>query len=193
MQYDASQAPAVKPGRLIYLMGPSGAGKDSLIDAVRPQLAQANVHVARRVITRSAEAQGEAAQSVSPARFHELLANDAFALHWQANDLAYGIPAHIDGWLRAGQAVLVNGSRAHLEQARRRYPDVLAVLLTVRPEVLRERLLKRGREDLEAIERRLARNAQVEVGEGVHIVDNSADLQLAVQRFMTLLSESGVL
>lgn len=49
-------------GRLIYLIGPSGSGKDSLLDAARPRLAKRGCRIVRRVITRSAEAVGEAAQ-----------------------------------------------------------------------------------------------------------------------------------
>lgn len=77
-------------GRLIYLIGPSGAGKDSLLDAARESLAGRGVRIARRVITRSAEAVGEAAHSVSPQEFERLEAQGAFALSWRANGLAYG-------------------------------------------------------------------------------------------------------
>ena len=139
-------------GRLIYLIGPSGAGKDSLLDAARAPLAERGVRIARRVITRSAEAIGEAAHSVSIEQFERLEAERAFALAWRANGLAYGIPAEIDAWLAAGEDVLVNGSRGYLPEARQRYPDLLAVLLTVEQDVLRERLLIRGRETPEQIE-----------------------------------------
>ncbi|WP_207863293.1 phosphonate metabolism protein/1,5-bisphosphokinase (PRPP-forming) PhnN, partial [Pseudomonas sp. 71_D] len=144
-------------GRLIYLIGPSGAGKDSLLDAARAPLAERGVRIARRVITRSAEAVGEAAQAVSAEEFARLEAEQAFALAWRANGLAYGIRAEIDAWLAAGEDVLVNGSRGYLPEARQRYPDLLAVLLTVEQDVLRERLLNRGRETPEQIEARLAR------------------------------------
>ncbi|HCA65435.1 MAG TPA: phosphonate metabolism protein/1,5-bisphosphokinase (PRPP-forming) PhnN, partial [Pseudomonas sp.] len=90
-------------GRLIYLIGPSGAGKDSLLDAARESLAGRGVRIARRVITRSAEAVGEAAHSVSPQEFERLEAQGAFALSWRANGLAYGIPAEIDEWLASGE------------------------------------------------------------------------------------------
>ena len=43
-------------GRLIYLMGPSGSGKDSLLQAAREPLR--GCRIVRRVITRSAEAVG---------------------------------------------------------------------------------------------------------------------------------------
>ena len=79
-------------GRLVYLMGPSGSGKDSLIDAARDALAQLDCVVARRVITRSAESVGEAAQGLTPLAFAELAREGGFALSWRANGLDYGIP-----------------------------------------------------------------------------------------------------
>ena len=195
MQHDASATRrTVNPGRLVYLMGPSGAGKDSLIDAARPELQRLNVHIARRVITRSAEAKGEDAIGVSPEQFQRLSAEGAFALQWQANGLAYGIPVQIDAWLAEGRTVLVNGSRAHLQQARDRYPNLLPVLLRVDHQVLRQRLLARGRETAQAIEQRLARAQQVRVEDGeVQVLDNSTSLADAVQRLLGLLREQGLL
>ncbi|MFK3817704.1 phosphonate metabolism protein/1,5-bisphosphokinase (PRPP-forming) PhnN [Pseudomonas sp. NPDC089407] len=194
MQHDASDRRS-GTGRLIFLIGPSGSGKDSLIDASREQLAAAGVEIARRVITRSAEAKGEAAHGVSAEQFATLLAQGAFAMHWQANGLDYGIPLQVDQWLQAGRAVLVNGSRAYLAQARRRYPHLLAVLVEVRPEVLRQRLLARGRESAEEVEQRLARNAglQTTTDPSVHVLDNSAGLEVAVAGLFTLLRKEGVL
>jgi len=118
-----------------------------------------NCEVARRVITRSAESVGEDAVGVTPAEFERLQSAGEFALAWHANGLDYGIPAEIDQWLKSGRHVLVNGSRGHLREAQERYPTLLPVLLTVRDEVLRERLLRRGREIREQIDQRLARNA----------------------------------
>ena len=193
MQHDASgKLPVV--ARLIYLIGPSGSGKDSLIDAARGHLQAAGVEIARRVITRSAEAKGEAALSVPPEHFEHMRGAGAFALHWQANGLCYGIPAQIDTWLASGRPVLVNGSRGYLAEARRRYPDLLAVGLRVSPEALRARLLARGREGVVEIEQRLARNASVlPYDDEVQVLDNSADLHATVQALLELLREQHVL
>ena len=194
MQHDASDRRS-GTGRLIFLVGPSGSGKDSLIDASREQLAAAGVEIARRVITRSAEAKGEAAQGVTPEQFDTLRAQGAFAMHWRANGLDYGIPRQVDQWLAAGRAVLVNGSRAYLPEARQRYPDLLAVLVEVKPEVLRQRLLARGRESAEEVEQRLARSARLQAAAdpSVHVLDNSSTLEAAVAAFVSLLRHQGVL
>lgn len=194
MQHDASDRRS-GTGRLIFLVGPSGSGKDSLIDASREQLAAAGVEIARRVITRSAEAKGEAAQGVTPEQFDTLRAQGAFAMHWRANGLDYGIPRQVDQWLAAGRAVLVNGSRAYLPEARQCYPDLLAVLVEVKPEVLRQRLLARGRETAEEVEQRLARSARLQAAAdpSVHVLDNSSTLEAAVAAFVSLLRDQGVL
>ena len=177
------------PGRLIYLMGPSGSGKDSVLQAASVPLAQRGCRIVRRVITRSAEARGEAAHSVSVDEFDRLERSGAFAMSWRANGLHYGIPREIDDWLAAGHDVLVNGSRKYLPEARRRYPQLIAVLLRVRPEVLRQRLLKRGRETLPEIEARLARNAHFADGLAGELVelDNSVSLETTVGRLLELL------
>ncbi|MDT4852371.1 Ribose 1,5-bisphosphate phosphokinase PhnN [compost metagenome] len=182
-------------GRLIYLIGPSGSGKDSLLVAVRETLEGEGCRVVRRVITRSAEAKGELAEAVSTEEFARRAERGDFAMSWYANGLSYGIPAVIDDWLAAGDDVLVNGSRGYLPEARRRYPHLLAVLLTVDDAVLRRRLHARGRESAEEIETRLARNAgfadTLLAGENpdLCLLDNSGDLDQTCQRLLRLIEE----
>ncbi|CAI8936883.1 ribose 1,5-bisphosphate phosphokinase [Pseudomonas sp. IT-P74] len=181
-------------GRLIYLIGPSGSGKDSLLDAARTRLAEHGCRIVRRIITRSAEAVGEAALGVSARQFADMEARDAFALSWHANGLSYGIPREIDDWLAAGQNVLVNGSRGHLQNTQLRYPDVLVLLLSVDQAVLRQRLLKRGRESVSEIDQRLARNARfneqlLAEDSAVHLLDNSGPLELTVERLLACIDE----
>ncbi|WP_341523699.1 phosphonate metabolism protein/1,5-bisphosphokinase (PRPP-forming) PhnN [Pseudomonas sp. G.S.17] len=176
-------------GRLIYLIGPSGSGKDSLLDAARDELARRGCRIVRRVITRSAEAVGEAAQAVSVEQFTAMQAQGEFALSWQANGLHYGIPKEIDEWLAQGSDVLINGSRGYLPQARQRYPDLLAVLLTVSEQALRQRLLARGRESAAEIDARLRRNAEFSgdvqaSAPGVFVLDNSGALEHSVEQLI---------
>ncbi|MDP9556368.1 UNVERIFIED_ORG: ribose 1,5-bisphosphokinase [Pseudomonas parafulva] len=177
------------------MIGPSGAGKDSLIDAARPQLAAARVEIARRVITRSPEAKGEAAVGVDAEQFERMKLQGAFAMHWQANGLQYGIPRQIDEWLAQGRSVLVNGSRGHLAQARIRYPDLLAIRVDVSLDILRQRLQARGRETQAEIDQRLARHVSLSdaADDGVRTVDNSTTLSTAVEALLGVLREEGVI
>jgi ribose 1,5-bisphosphokinase len=185
----------MQQGRLIYLMGASGAGKDSVIDASRGGLAERHIMVVRRTITRSAEASGEHALGVSREAFERMVGEGAFALHWEANGLCYGIPSNINAALAEGQWVLVNGSRSYLPQAVGKYPDLLAVMIAVSPSVLRSRLIGRGRETSGEIDARLARNARLSNVTGdwqggaqsMYTVDNSTTLQAASQVLLELI------
>lgn len=93
-----------------------------------------------------------------------------------------------------GHSVLVNGSRAYLSVARQRYPDLVAVGLVVSTQVLRQRLLARGRESTQEIEQRLARNSRLQAYDvGVHVVDNSGSLTSAVEALFALLRSEGMI
>ncbi|HLD64874.1 MAG TPA: phosphonate metabolism protein/1,5-bisphosphokinase (PRPP-forming) PhnN [Pseudomonas sp.] len=187
-------------GTLIYLIGPSGSGKDSLLQAAAPALTARGCRIARRVITRSAEAMGEDALAVTLEQFDALQAQGAFALSWRANGLAYGLPKQIDAWLADGDDVLVNGSRAHLGAAQEKYPGLLVVLLRVEDAVLRQRLLARGREGVEDIEARLGRNAQFQAELAawarsslkLHVLDNSGPLAHTVTQLLGVLGDAHV-
>ncbi|AZC32808.1 ATP-binding protein PhnN [Pseudomonas chlororaphis subsp. piscium] len=104
----------------------------------------------------------------------------------------------IDEWLTSGRHVLVNGSRVYLDQARQRYPELLAILLTVDIDVLRQRLMNRGRESAMQIEARLKRSALFSaedgpvLGESVFFLDNSSELSVTLERFLKLLRDQGI-
>ena len=143
---------------LIYVVGPSGAGKDSL-------LAWLGVHwpgpgqlcVARRTITRPVQAGGEAHEPVTDAGFDGLLASGSFALHWAANGLKYGI-RHAELAQPAGSCVCVNGSREHLADALVQWPDLKVLHVTAPLDVLTQRLHARGREAAAQMASRLRRS-----------------------------------
>lgn len=153
-----ARMPFGKPGRLVYVVGPSGAGKDSVIAWARDHLAlQRDIVFARRVITRPAIPGGEQHQSVSQAVFARLQARDAFAFQWSAHECRYAIRKETLGLRQFGMTVVINGSREHLPVARRKYPELEVVHITAPREALARRLEGRGREDREAMGERLAR------------------------------------
>jgi ribose 1,5-bisphosphokinase len=178
-------------GRFIAVVGPSGVGKDSLIDAIcvrRPDLARA-----RRVITRAAAAGGEDHEAASPALFAARAAGGDFALHWRAHDLDYGIPGGVHAELGAGRDVLANLSRNVLGEAARVFQNVAVLCVTARPEVLTARLEARGRESRAEIARRLARPAPA-LPEGLAVirVDNSGALDATVTATLAALYPAAV-
>ena len=142
-------------GRLLGIVGPSGVGKDSVMEAVAA--ARPGIGLVRRVITRPSEAGGEEFEGVGEAEFAARAARGAFLLSWRAHGLHYGIPATVLDELAAGRDLLVNLSRAVLPEAQAKVPGFACVALTAPAEVLADRLAARGRESREEIAGRLAR------------------------------------
>jgi phosphonate metabolism protein PhnN/1,5-bisphosphokinase (PRPP-forming) len=176
-------------GVLILVAGPSGAGKDTLIDAAQSDPAfQARFVFARRIITRC-EGIGENHMAVSADEFEQMRERGAFLLHWEAHGLHYGLPAELLADLKAGRCVIANVSRRVVEQARALWPQMEVIEVAVDPAVLRERLVARGREPLEEIEARVRRagDPACTVPPPVHIIDNSHRLEESIARFKHLL------
>lgn len=147
-------------GRLVYLVGPSGAGKDSLLAWARDNVpAGLKLRFARRTITRPAETDGEDHIAVDETQFRERMSRGAFALHWRANGHCYGVGSEILNWIAAGMTVVVNGSREHIPEVRRTFPFVEVVHIAAPVPILRERLATRAREDFAHAHARMARNA----------------------------------
>ncbi|MFV1493901.1 phosphonate metabolism protein/1,5-bisphosphokinase (PRPP-forming) PhnN [Phaeobacter sp. JH18-32] len=171
--------PSIAP--VIAVVGPSGVGKDSLMDALMARLP--GVQKQRRVITRAPELGGEDYEAVSEARFAALRAEERFALHWQAHGLHYAIPREIDEARGIASGVLVNLSRKVLLEAQDVFGVLIVLSVTATPEALAARLAERGREDGAEVSRRLARAATpLPTGlEHVIDIDNSGELDGAIK------------
>jgi ribose 1,5-bisphosphokinase len=148
----------IGPGRLVLVVGPSGAGKDTLIGLARATLRNdPSVVFPRRVVTRAASV-AEDHDSMNADAFEAAVRAGAFALWWDAHGLRYGIPASIDADIRATRTVVCNVSRTIIATARQRYAEVMVALVTAPPEVLAARLAARSRGSDGAIAQRLARS-----------------------------------
>ena len=178
-------------GLLVLVVGPSGVGKDTLLDAARERLAQDNQFCfPRRCITRPAGTVGEVHIPVRPEDFGQMARQGAFLLSWKAHDLGYGIPRHVLEEVEAGKTVIVNVSRSVIEDACELVgrKNVRVVNIRASAEALRKRLEARGREDALDIERRLARASAYQVdGDYVVHVDYDADLETGILRFIRAL------
>lgn len=145
-------------GVLIPVVGPSGVGKDSLIEgAARILGGDGRFHFPRRVITRPETAGGERHRAMSSAGFETAERNGAFCLSWRAHGLCYGVPVSVLDTVGAGGVAVVNLSRRTMTDARARFPRVAIVHVTAPADVLADRLAARGRETAEAVAARLAR------------------------------------
>jgi ribose 1,5-bisphosphokinase len=154
----SSYAPdAIGPGRLILVVGPSGAGKDTLLGFAKAACAEdAKIVFPRRVVTREASS-SEDNIALTPDEFREALARGDFAMHWEAHGHCYGLPRAIDDDIRAGRSVVVNVSRTVIEAARRAYANVVVIAITAPPEVLAKRIQMRARSTDGNSEQRLGR------------------------------------
>ncbi|WP_275786163.1 phosphonate metabolism protein/1,5-bisphosphokinase (PRPP-forming) PhnN [Pararhizobium gei] len=183
------RASADSPGTMIVIVGPSGAGKDSVIGFAASRFAGCDdVDIVRRVITRPSDAGGEDHESVSDELFESRLKAGDFAVAWQAHGLKYAIPRQALDRVRAGQIVVANGSRAVLDQFRLVFPAVRIVNVTVSPQVLAARLVSRGRESEADILKRLQRQApDILEAADVTTIDNSGPLETAGTHFVQLI------
>jgi ribose 1,5-bisphosphokinase len=168
----------VSGGVWVFVCGPSGAGKDSVIAWARQALgARSDIVFARRMITRATQP-GSDHEPVREAEFGFLRACNAMAWHWEAHGFGYGVPARYAHQVNWGRVVVVNGSREHADSLPPD-PRIRRVLVTAPPSQLAERLHGRGREEPEAVERRLARNSRF-AGHGSDLViENDGELATA--------------
>jgi ribose 1,5-bisphosphokinase len=174
-------------GRLILVVGPSGAGKDTLINRARAALANdASFVFVRRVVTRPSSV-WEEHDSVTPQAFAEALAAGEFALAWKAHGLDYGLPRTIEEAMAAGHSVVCNVSRRIIAAARQRYTDVKVVYVDAPADVLAQRLRARGRET--DVEHREQRQTGFAAPEADVVIDNGGDIETAVTAFLRALAE----
>lgn len=167
-------------GRFIAVVGPSGVGKDSVMQAMAAQ--DPRITLARRVITRPSDAGGEDFEGVAPDEFQRRRDAGEFALSWDAHGLSYAIPVTATVDLNEGRDVLANLSRAALIHAKNRFERFEVIYLTADRDVLAERLSARGRETASQIAGRLDR-ATVQLPDGIEALhlDNSGPLKTTVQ------------
>jgi ribose 1,5-bisphosphokinase len=136
---------AIGPGRLILVVGPSGAGKDTLLGLAKAACAgDDNVVFPRRAVTREAS-RFEENEQLSLDAFRQARSQGDFAVHWEAHGHCYALSRALDDDIRAGRTVVANVSRAVVEAIRRAYTDVVVISITAPPEILSQRLAARAR------------------------------------------------
>src|ERR1700749_1239576 len=148
--------------KLFYVIGASGAGKDTLINYARTKINGAEpVIFAHRYITRPPFTGNENHISLSHEEFQLRIKSDLFALYWESHGNFYGIGHEINGWMENGFNVVINGSRQYLPVAREVYPAIVVIWVVASGDIINQRLANRGREDASQVEKRIARTAEI--------------------------------
>lgn len=176
-------------GTLVLVVGPSGAGKDTLIDAARRHFTHDPRFVfPRRLITRT-DSIGEDHVAIGWSDLAELKAAGGVLFDWEAHGLTYAIPASVLDELKAGRTCIVNVSRKIVGDAPSRWPNVQVVQVTAEPHILEQRLKSRGRESGAGVVDRMQRTVSLDVPEGATLVtvDNSGALENAVAAFIAAI------
>jgi phosphonate metabolism protein PhnN/1,5-bisphosphokinase (PRPP-forming) len=187
----------VEPGLLNYnhlviVIGPSGAGKDSLIAGARLALSNnPTFYFTSREITRPTSAGGESHIAVSVEEFLRRRDSGVYAVCWHAHDTWYGINRSIADQLADGKVVVFNGSRDAIGQARKRFPGVKIVYISAPDAVLAKRLAARGRESTTEVRERMTRNEQLKsIPDGSIVLSNTGSLQQTLDKFIDILQKT---
>ena len=178
------------PGRMVLVVGPSGAGKDTLLNGVKERLkGRADIHFARRAITRAPDQGPEDHDLLTEEDFKTLSEAGTVALAWQANGLCYVIPQAYDTLIAQGRTIIANGSRRALSKAREKYANLTILLITAPVEILAARLAERGRENRREIEIRLQyANFDIQNMNNVVRIENAGSVEDGVDAILKALA-----
>ncbi len=145
-------------GLLIILSGPSGVGKDTMLDCVNREIENINVSISLTTRTmRDDEQNGLNYYFVTREYFERKLDEDAFLEFAEYGGNLYGTPkAPVDEMLSKGKNVILKIEVQGAEKIRKLYPDCVSIfILPPSVSVLENRLRGRCSDDEESIQQRL--------------------------------------
>ena len=174
----------MRKGLFLAVVGPSGSGKDTIIEALCKQLP--NIKRVKRYITREQQkAGGEDSYNIDFDTFGKLERDGGFAFSWSAHHLKYGLPITIFDEINVGKSLIANISRSILDQLSDKFEYYEVILITASDKILAERLEKRGRESKAQIEERLARSSfTIPNGISPLIIRNETTVEDAVSKII---------
>jgi ribose 1,5-bisphosphokinase len=192
-------APAEAPasgttrGCLVLVVGPSGAGKDTLLNAARAAcVGDGTICFVRRGVTREASAAEDHA-SFSEAGFAKALADGAFSFWWEAHGLKYSVPVSIEADLAAGLTVVCNVSRNIVAELRERYLQCCVVLITAPEDVRRARVAARERtSDGDPVKRATRVAPGVEELRPALVIDNTGTVEKGTAALLGFLRKTSL-
>lgn len=180
--------PIAPRGTLFLIVGPSGAGKDSLLSAARTDLQNDSDFVfAQRTITRPHDGDREDHEPVSPDEFLRRAERGKFMLSWRVYDTDYGISIAYEDELAAGRNVIANVSRTVVAAGYSYFSPTRVIQITAPREVLEARL--QARADPATAAARLARAVVLPDGVPVTHLLNAGDIHTGSARLVRLLTK----
>ena len=178
--------------RVFVITGPSGVGKGTLIRGLMERLSRLELSVSATTRpARPGEQDGVDYHFLTPAEFERRIAQGDFVEHADYAGRRYGtLRSELDSRVRAGVPVVLEIEVQGARQVRAAMPEALQVFIAPPSlDALRTRLVGRGTDDPDEVERRLLvaeheLEAQPEFG---HVVVNDR-LEEALQRLTTIVA-----
>lgn len=178
-------------GTLIILAGPSGSGKDTVMKELfklLPDLKFSISSITRDM--RDGEVNGEKYNFITREEFESMIENKQLLEYNVYCGNYYGTPkAPVEKAIADGKEILIEIDVNGAEEVRKNCTDYFSVFIMPPSfDVLRERLIGRGTDKMEIIEKRLeeAKAEMARANEFDYIVVND-DLMTAVQDFKTII------
>ena len=178
-------------GKLYIIAAPSGAGKTSLVKAMVESTPHVRVSVSHTTRTiRPGEKDGVNYHFVEKSEFHDLLSKGEFLEHAEVFGNFYGTSeAWVRKQLETGEDVILEIDWQGAQQVRRLMPEAVSIfILPPSLEALRERLIGRGTDDMDIIDRRMnqAVSEMSHYGEFDYLVIND-EFDLALRDLQTII------
>jgi len=181
-------------GTLFVVSAPSGAGKTTLINAIRPLFPNLLYSVSYTTRPpREGEVEGASYYFVRTDQFERMIRSDEF-LEWKkVHGNYYGTPrGPVTQALAAGRKMILDIDVQGAMDVFSRVPGAIGIFITVSDlNVLEERLRKRGTDSEEAIRLRIANAArEMEAADKFDYTVTNDDLGQAVKDLTRIISEA---
>lgn len=145
-------------GMLVLFSGPSGVGKDTVLDIIlsKDEKLQRSVSLTTRE-KRVGETDGEDYYFITKEDFSQMIKDGQVLEYAQYGENIYGTPkAPVDKWLKEGKTVILKIEVKGAQKIRELYPEALSIfLLPPSMQILEDRIRRRATENEDDINRRL--------------------------------------
>ncbi|MBR3039065.1 MAG: guanylate kinase [Lachnospiraceae bacterium] len=180
-----------KKGALIVISGFSGAGKGTIVKKLLSDYDRFSLSISMTTrAPREGEVNGREYFFVSKEEFEKTIAEDGLLEHASYLGNYYGTPkAYVESEMAKGKDVILEIEVQGALQIKEEFPET--VLLFVTPpsaEVLKERLVGRGTESMDVVEKRLRRaKEEAEIMDRYDMILVNDDLEEAVKNAVALI------